>query len=209
MALLTPISAYIEKYKIKDFDQITAERKSLLEEFASKITSMEGKIQLTFICTHNSRRSHLSQIWAQTAASFYGIENVYCYSGGTEATAFNPRAVKAIQDAGFKVEYDNGSENPEYLVAFAEDQPALKCFSKTYDDVFNPQSDFLAIMTCDSANEACPVVIGAKAKIAILYRDPKEADGTPEETARYAERCEQIGREMFYAFSKLKNIKHG
>ena len=54
------------------------------------------------------------------------------------------------------------------------------------------------MMCCGSADAACPVVMGASARVRLLYRDPKEADDTPEEAARYDERCLQIATEMLW-----------
>ena len=188
------------------FDEISENRKELLESFTTYISEKmkENKeINLTFICTHNSRRSHMSQIWAQTAAEYFDIPNVECFSGGTEATAFNPRAVKAIRDAGFKVEQLNQSENPVYLVYYADDKDPLKCFSKVYSDDFNPSKNFAAIMTCSDADENCPVVFGAEQRFPIRYDDPKEYDETDLEEAKYKERFEQIGIEMLFVFNKI------
>src|SRR6186713_2799709 len=89
-----------------EFDQIPEERKPVLSEltrFVQDRTTKKIPVYLNFICTHNSRRSQLSQLWAQAAAYYYGVAEVFCYSGGTEATAFNLRAVKAMQDAGFRI----------------------------------------------------------------------------------------------------------
>lgn len=191
----------------KQFDQINNERKELLNSFAEYILRKikDGKeINLTFICTHNSRRSHISQIWAQAAAKYFGVKNVKCYSGGTEATAFNPRAVKAMEKAGFKVEKQDNSDNPLYLVYYSDEEEPLKCFSKVYNDPFNPQKEFAAIMTCSDADENCPVVFGAEKRFPIRYEDPKAFDGTDKEEEKYDERVEQIGREMLFSFSKLK-----
>lgn len=186
------------------FENIPPERKELLKSFAEYISKKlkdEKEINLTFICTHNSRRSHISQIWAQTSAEYYGIPNIKCYSGGTEATAFNPRAVKAMQKAGFKIEKKDDSVNPVYHVSYSEDKEPVECFSKVYSDEFNPQKDFAAIMTCSDADENCPVVFGAEARFPIRYDDPKEFDNTEIEEAKYDERVEQIGSEMLYLFS--------
>lgn len=188
------------------FDQIEDSRKKQLDEFAEYISNKlkDGKeVNLTFICTHNSRRSHISQIWAQTAAEFYNIPNIKCYSGGTEATAFNTRAVKAIKKAGFKIEKKHESDNPIYLVHFAENIEPLKCFSKVYSDPFNPKSNFAAIMTCSDADENCPVVFGAEARFPIRYDDPKEFDGTEQEEEKYEERVNQIGTEMLFVFNRI------
>jgi arsenate reductase len=162
------------------------------------------KILLNFVCTHNSRRSHISQIWAQTAAHYYGIDNVETFSGGTEATAFNPRAVTAMKDAGFDIAIIKDDKNPVYKVRFSIDAPAITVFSKKYDDEFNPRSDFAAIMTCSHADENCPFIPGAK-RIALTYDDPKDFDGTPEESAKYSERVNEIGREILFAFSQVSN----
>lgn len=190
----------------EEFDMIPVERKAELEELAMYVQKQQAgkeKSDLTFICTHNSRRSHLSQIWAQAASAWYGVANVECWSGGTEATAFNPRAVKAAQNAGFIVEKKGQEENPHYLVSYSEDFEPCICFSKTYDDPFNPQENYCAIMTCSSADEACPIVHGAAERLAIRYEDPKAYDGTDLEEKKYAERCRQIAREMLYAFSRV------
>jgi arsenate reductase len=180
---------------------IPALRKQQLAGLADYLKTQKGQpIHLSFICTHNSRRSHLGMIWAAVAAAHYGLENVSTYSGGTEATAFNPRAVAALQRAGFYVECPDG-ENPRYLVHFSGEQPPLTCFSKVYDHPDNPQQDFAAIMTCSDADENCPVIPGVKLRLPLTYEDPKVADDTPFEEERYDERVAQIGRELLYAFS--------
>lgn len=191
----------------KEFSTIPEERKEILRQISSYVQGKRLARQATslnFICTHNSRRSHISQIWAQAAAAFYDVENVKCYSGGTEATAFNPRAVAAMTEAGFKVVKVSDSNNPRYTVSFGEDLPTLMAFSKVYSDRFNPSRDFAAVMTCSHADENCPVVIGAEERISLPFDDPKDFDGTPQETAKYAERVREIGKEMAYAFSMAK-----
>jgi len=185
--------------------RIPEERKRPLEDVAALISSKRKggeATELTFICTHNSRRSQMGQLWAAAAAAHFGIDEVLTYSGGTEATAFNPRAVAAMEKAGFVIEKPGG-DNPRYLVTFDESGPAIECFSKTYDDPTNPAEDFVAIMTCADADEACPVVSGAALRAPIRYDDPKVADGTPEEEAVYDERCLQIATEMLYLFSRV------
>ncbi len=142
----------------------------------------------------------MSQIWAATAAEYFQIPNVNSFSGGTEATAFNPNAVKAVERTGFKIEKKSNSENPLYLVSFSDDKEPLRCVSKVYGDPFNPQNGFAAIMTCSEADAGCPVVFGADARFPIRYDDPKEFDGTDLEELKYRERFEQIGTEMLFAF---------
>ena len=185
--------------------RVPEERKRALDDVAALISSKRKggeATELTFICTHNSRRSQMGQLWAAAAAAHFGIDEVRTYSGGTEATAFNPRAVAAMEKAGFVIEKPGG-DNPRYLVTFDESGPAIECFSKTYDDPTNPAEGFVAIMTCADADEACPVVSGAALRAPLRYDDPNVADGTPEEEAVYDERCLQIATEMLYLFSRV------
>lgn len=191
----------------KGFNAIPSERKADLEKIASFIQAkvkLGEQVQLTYICTHNSRRSHLGQIWGATAAAYYSIPNVKTFSGGTESTAFNERAVVACRRAGFDIEQITKDKNAVYEVKFAIGAKPIKAFSKKYDDLSNPQSDFCAIMTCSQADEVCPVVKGAILRVATPYEDPKAFDGKPEETAKYDERCKQIATETLYLFSKVK-----
>jgi arsenate reductase (thioredoxin) len=204
--ILPQLQHTIEKL-VSEFNQIPHERKEIIKQltdFVSHRRKSGQKILLNFICTHNSRRSHISQVWAQTAAHYYGIENVETFSGGTEATAFNPRAVAAMKNAGFEIAAQKEGNNPVYEVKFADDAPALTVFSKKYDDAFNPKKDFAAVMTCSHADENCPLVIGASGRIALTYNDPKDFDGTPQESKKYTERVHEIGREILYAFSQVK-----
>jgi arsenate reductase len=190
-----------------EFNQIPDERKKiirLLTDFLIQRSKAGQKIRLNFICTHNSRRSHISQIWAQTAAHFYGVEGVETFSGGTEATAFNPRAVAAMKSAGFEIVIEKDGTNPIYEVRYSGQASPITVFSKKYDDEFNPKKDFAAIMTCSHADENCPLVVGASSRIAVTYDDPKDFDGTPQEAAKYSERVREIGREILYAFSQVK-----
>lgn len=189
-----------------DMESIPQPRKDKLEGMASFVRDRfksNAAANFTFICTHNSRRSHLSQIWAAVAAHYYGKEKgFYSFSGGTEDTAFNPRAVAAIERAGFQVD-NPGGENPHYQVHFSENAASLECFSKKYDHSSNANENFAAIMTCTDADEACPFIPGASLRVSLPYNDPKEADGTEEEAAKYDERCKQIATEMFYFMSRV------
>ncbi|MAT38287.1 MAG: protein-tyrosine-phosphatase [Ectothiorhodospiraceae bacterium] len=193
----------------KKLDRTPAERKETLRGIAEYIAEKARageKAKLTFICTHNSRRSHMSQIWAQAFAHRAGFGHVETFSGGTEATVFNPRAVKALRDIGFSIPAPEESGNPHYSVQYAESAPAVEAFSKKYSDEFNPQEGFLAVMTCSDADEACPVVFGAEARISIPYEDPKKYDGTDREERAYAERSMQIAAEMYYVLSEARKL---
>ncbi|MDW8273470.1 MAG: hypothetical protein RMJ53_04480 [Chitinophagales bacterium] len=189
------------------FKLIDKNRKKQLNEIANYITEKRRKnevVKLVFICTHNSRRSHFGEAWARAAALYYNIPNVETYSGGTEATAANYRTMQALVRAGFIHTVEEKKENPKNILRVSEHDSGKVHFSKKYNDDYNPKNGFAAIMVCNTADEACPVVFGAEKRFAIPYNDPKISDNTPQETATYDERCRQIAREMLYVFSKVK-----
>lgn len=215
LSLLTPstpmdrtlhpdLQRYVNERVLPAVATIPSERKESLDlivAFVKERKAAGATADLTFICTHNSRRSHLSQLWAATAAWSFGQDHVRTNSGGTEATAFNPRAVAAVERAGFHVVKPDG-KNPVYAVSFSNERKPEQCWSKKYDDAANPQKDFCAVMTCSEADTNCPIVRGALDRVSLPYIDPKEADGTPEETARYDERCLQIAAELWYVMQE-------
>lgn len=187
------------------FDVIPSDRKSELAKVADYVRERLAKSEpakLTFICTHNSRRSHLSQIWAQVASEHYGLVGVETFSGGTEATAFNPRAVAAMQRCGLKIVADDPAvANPRYSVYTSDSATPQVCFSKAYGDPPNPSKGYCAVMTCSQADDACPLVMGCDLRMPIRYEDPKVADDTEFEAQRYDERSAQICSEMLYMMS--------
>lgn len=190
-----------------NFESISAERKNILQPLVDYIQSKaanQQEIRLNLICTHNSRRSHLSQVWAQTAAAYNDIKNVFCYSGGTEATAMFPMVSKTLTKHGFEIKTIAEGSNPIYSIKYAANEHPVIGFSKTYDDSFNPQDEFAAIMTCSQADGGCPFIAGAEKRIPITFEDPKAFDNTPQQAEKYEERSLQIAAEMFYVFSQIK-----
>ncbi|MFK7926525.1 MAG: protein-tyrosine-phosphatase [Bacteroidia bacterium] len=160
--------------------------------------------QLVFICTHNSRRSHYGQIWAKVMADYFGYPRVKTYSGGTEATAFNPNAIAALKQQGFKLSCeDEQIDNPIYTAQYGSDFQLSPIYSKKYDAPQNPSADFCAIMTCTEADEACPIVFGASSRVSLPYEDPKKSDGTALQNATYQKRSLEIASEMAYLFANI------
>ena len=205
--LYPEIQAYWDQRAV-ELNSIPPTRKGELQrlsDYVSQCLSSGRHANLTFVCTHNSRRSHLTQIWAQIAAACFGLKAVNTFSGGTEATACNPRTVEALKRCGLRVSVDDAANaNPQYTVSFSESEPALICYSKIFNQAPNPSSGYCAVMTCSHADENCPVAIGCDLRLPIRYDDPKVSDDTPMEAATYDERCAQIAREMFYAMSRVK-----
>ena len=185
---------------------VSEKRKEVLQPLVNYIqdkVDTNEEIRLNFICTHNSRRSHLSQIWAQTMAFQFGIRNVFCYSGGTEATAMFTKVGETLVNQGFEIQQLSENENPVYAIKYSDNEPPIIAFSKTYFDAFNPKSKFSAIMTCNNADEGCPMVIGAEARFPIKYDDPKAFDGTEVMNEKYTERSLEIASEMCFVFAQI------
>ena len=204
--LYPEVKYYLEAVE-NDFASIPNDRRQKLNEIAGFISTLlatRATAKVVFICTHNSRRSQLSQVWAAAAAEYYNLaDRVESYSGGTQVTAFNIRAVEAIRRAGLRVARAEG-ENPHYQVRMGPMLEPLFCYSKEYDHAENPQQDFVAVMTCSEADSNCPIVHGAGARFSLPYVDPKLSDGTQDETEVYDERCRQIATEVSYLMSLVK-----
>ena len=191
---------------IIDFQNVNEERKTLLQplvDFVQQKTNRGDDINLNFICTHNSRRSHLAQIWGQVASAYFNVPNIHCYSGGTETTVLFPKVVETLINQGFTIFKIAETNNPVYAIKYSDNALPIIGFSKKYDSPFNPTEAFVAIMTCSQADGGCPLVAGAEKRVPITFEDPKISDNTPEQSKVYAERSLQIATEMFYVFSKI------
>jgi len=204
MALYNKLEDLISSF---DVQSISEERKGVLTELVNYVqekVELGLEIRLNFICTHNSRRSHLSQIWARVAAYYFDIGFISCYSGGTEATALFPIVAETLSTQGFEILKLSESENPIYGVKYDSNMDPVIAFSKTYDHPFNPSAEYAAVMTCSDADQNCPVIMGAEKRIPVTYNDPKKYDGTDLQKEKYAQRSIEIATEMFYVFSQIE-----
>jgi len=203
MLLLPQLEKTVSKI---DLEMVSSERREILQPMVDYIREklIRGQlVRLNFICTHNSRRSHLSQVWAQSMAHYLGFDMVFCYSGGTESTAIYPMVADVLKLQGFEVETTDQSHNPVYTFKYSMTEPPIIGFSKKWDDEFNPQTGFAAVMTCSHAHETCPFIVGAEVRLPVTYEDPKHHDSSPEQEAKYAERSIQIASEMLYVFTMV------
>lgn len=197
------IQSFVERL---EFSEISRERSQLLKQVADSLLEKKQNgedIHLNFICTHNSRRSQLSQVWAETAAAYFRMENIQFYSGGTEVTAFHPNAVRALEESGFQVSRNDPPENPVYQVSYSTQADPISCFSKAYHEAMPHSGSFIAILTCSEAEGNCPFIPEAETRFLVTYEDPKEADGTSREQQTYMMRNQQIASEMFFLFSQI------
>ena len=204
--LLPALQTYLQRLPAGPPPPARQEVLAPLATFLAQDLGQAGQAQLTFICTHNSRRSHFGQVWARVWAVALGLDQIATYSGGTEATACHPHTLRALAAAGLRIAPQSEGLNPHYHLHFSDHHAPIEAWSKVYTDPANPRQGFAAVMTCDSAYEACPVVLGAAARFPILYEDPKAFDGTPQETAAYAERCAQVATEMRWVMETARSL---
>uniref|UniRef100_UPI004049FDDB arsenate-mycothiol transferase ArsC n=1 Tax=Gelidibacter sp. TaxID=2018083 RepID=UPI004049FDDB len=199
---ITTVINHLDTNSVSESRQKTLQ--PLIDYVKFKVSDKQN-VRLNFICTHNSRRSHLSQVWAQAMAAYFNIPNVVAYSGGTEATALFPMAAKTLEASGFKINVIAEGQNPIYSIKYDDNAHPIIGFSKTYDSEFNPTSGFCAIMTCSQADGGCPFIAGAEKRVPITYDDPKAFDHTPQQAEKYMERSLQIATELKYVFEKVKS----
>lgn len=197
---------------LADRDMVSSERRGTLENLAAYIVEKKERdlpARFIYICTHNSRRSQISQCWSLWAAAYFQMDFVGSWSGGTEVTAFFTEARQSLVRHGFPLIPDD-TEPSALNTRFLFSDPILQkiagaahLYSKIYTDEQNPATDFAAIMTCSSADANCPLVPGAEKRISLPFEDPKRADEAPvkEKEATYDATTREIGREILLAFS--------
>lgn len=194
----------IEKVSRIPIDNNRIEILNQLSSYIQHKIDQNQKIDINFICTHNSRRSHLGQVWMQTFAEHFNIKNLHAYSGGTEETAMAKPIVNTLIKQGFTINALSDNTNPVYAIKTSDNSLPMIGFSKKYNHSFNPTSGFAAIMTCSQADEGCPFVAGSDKRIPITYEDPKLYDNTDLQDEKYQERSYQIASEVYYILSQIK-----
>ncbi|MDO6745211.1 hypothetical protein Q4553_11550 [Tenacibaculum soleae] len=186
---------------------ISIERKKLLTDIAQSIVNEyedREKINLNFICTHNSRRSQFAQVWSFYAIEYFNLRNIFAYSGGTETTAFHRNTVKSLQKTGFNFNIvDFSHQNPRYLITFKGSKKSILGFSKIYDHP-NNSYPYIAITTCNNADENCPFIPDAITRFHLPYSDPKNFDNTDLVSENYLNTSKNIACEVFFIFEFIK-----
>lgn len=201
-----------QKLMVKDFFEeagktveISDNRKVLLTKITDSIVAMlndKKTVNINFICTHNSRRSQLGQVWGFFAVDYFKLSNINTFSGGTEVTAFHRNTVKTLKQVGFTFNVtDFSHQNPVYAIDFGTDKK-LAGFSKQYHNSVN-KTPFIAVTTCDSADANCPFIPEAIGRFHMPFVDPKISDGTERQDETYLVTNKQIAGELFFVFSEV------
>jgi len=161
-------------------------------------------VNLNYICTHNSRRSQLAQVWSSYAANYFKFYEVKSFSGGTEATSFYRNTIKTLQDVGFVFQIiDFSHQNPVYAINYKNGIDPIIGFSKLYNHIDN-QKPLIAITTCSNADKNCPFIPDAIHRFHLPFVDPKQFDKTLHKAEKYLETNKQIAGEIHYIFKIIK-----
>lgn len=108
---------------------------------------MTERLRVMFLCTGNSCRSQMAEGWAKALKA----REIEAFSAGTNPHGLNPRAVRAMAEAGVDISGHT---------------------SKTPADLERAGVRFDVVVTvCDSAHEACPVFPGARV-VHVGFEDP-------------------------------------
>ena len=162
-------------------------------------------VKIIFICTHNSRRSQFSQVWAYISSLYFKLDFIKPFSGGTEIDTVNLNVINSLISSGLKIEKTHKGKAIYLLKSFKKDK-GINLYSKVYNSKLNPSKHFIAIMTCSDADQMCPVIKGADKKVSLPYSDPRVADNTGLEKEVYNQTCSIIAKEMFYLMKQVKKI---
>ncbi|TGK05204.1 hypothetical protein EHQ53_16295 [Leptospira langatensis] len=207
--LFEPLKRFLQEREA-EYSLIDQDRKRILLQFSESMKSslaMNNLSEMVFVCTHNSRRSQIAQLLMLASAEYLGVSGIGAYSGGTEVTALHHNSAIALEQIGFKVDVEGTKEpNPKYWISYKSKMIPVTAYSKLYSGAVTSKRKFIAVMVCSSADEACPFVPGAFARISLPYSDPKEFDSSADPIQEYIRTCEEIGREMLFALSNVKQV---
>jgi len=132
------------------------------------------KKSVLFLCTGNSCRSQMAEGWLK----HLGGENFEVFSAGIEAHGKNPRAIRAMQEAGV----DISDQESDML------DPALL------------NSLDLLVTVCGHADEFCPVAPVSCKKEHWPFDDPAKSTGSEEEVMDDFRRVRDQIRKRIKAF---------
>ncbi|SER84781.1 arsenate reductase [Salipaludibacillus aurantiacus] len=116
---------------------------------------MMSKPVIYFLCTGNSCRSQMAEAFGK----HYLQDKYEVYSAGIEAHGVNPKAVKAMKEAGIDITGQTSDTiDPDLL-----------------------QKAHLVVTLCGHANDVCPATPPDKERVHWGFDDPAKAEGTDEE----------------------------
>ncbi len=166
-------------------------KKNHLDEIVSEINAGLAKTDnIVFLCTHNSRRSQLCQIWGSILSKIYKIDLNF-HSAGSEKTEVHKNIFYCLSNAGVKV-----GDNKIHF-----EDLTINLRSKRLGEI--KAKKFIAIMTCSDAEKSCPTDPRSIKNIKIIYEDPKIFDNSEREKEEYYKTSKSIAEDLNYIIKKL------
>tara|TARA_Y100001949_G_C15986510_1_gene330879 strand:+ start:2001 stop:2567 length:567 start_codon:yes stop_codon:yes gene_type:complete len=167
-------------------------RKKRLDNIASVINENLNKTRsIVFLCTHNSRRSQICEVWGKVFAEIYR-KKININSAGAFKTVVHSQVYESIVKCGLVV--DNKKE-----IFF--DKKKFKLNSKTIDSL--TMKNFIAVMTCSNAEKSCPNDPRSIRNIKMFFNDPRIYDETDKMSREYLNTTIYIAEELNYIFKNI------
>jgi len=167
------------------------DKKNLLDDIISKIQkSLKITNNIVFLCTHNSRRSQLCQVWGIILSKIYNIDLKF-NSAGTEKTEVNKNILYCFSHIGLEVKGNK----------IIYEDLSISLHSKLLDEI--QPNKFISIMTCSDAEKSCPSDSRSIKNISMTYQDPKVFDYKEKEKDEYLKTSKLIAKELNYVLKKL------
>jgi len=205
---LYPILNEYVKELYREFRDIPEERRFRLNEIVDYVQNqrmLNKNPQLLFISSNQASIGQMIQIWAETAAYYYGLTGIKTYSGGMNPQGISTSTIVSLERAGFIVYRSNIEGVDLYKVKYSYNLRPIQIFPKKIDYRINPRADYMAIMVERSADINISRVRGTHDRLSLPYNDPLQYEDSAMEDGAYDHLCRQIALEMFYVFSQLKN----
>lgn len=180
----------IEKFKPNDKSKIR------LHDIIDGINSLtqKRKLNLVFICNHNSRRSQFAQFWGEILAIHYK-KRINIFSAGIIKTEIYFQVIESIKRIGFNILKLKSSYQINY------NNQTINLSSKLLEKI--KIKNFISIMTCSNTDASCPINLRSALNLNLYFQDPKVYDGAFNEEQKYDAICLKIASELNYIVKNL------
>ena len=192
------LNSFCEK-RLAEFDVIDKSRKVVLDSIALSISTTRAKVMVG--CETNTRRTQLMSIWLQTALNYYGIYDIYIFSGGLSGQQVNKNVFEQLKKSGFVVEY----LEDKAIVSLAKTLSTYMYYSKGLNDEMNPKDGYIGISVCSGAEY---FKLNGFVNYNLPYENPKFYDKTASEKYINTQLNLLISREMMYLAHKIKQLNN-
>ena len=183
----------LDKY-IDNLDEVILRdyQKSRVKKISQELSGVINSCnKIVFMCTLNSRRSQLCEVWANILSNRLNLKLSF-FSAGTEKTEVYKEVIETLCRVGVDI-------NKEGKLNLTSN--TINIYSKTLDEI--KEDKFIGIMNCSDAEKHCPLDPRSKKNIKLFYDDPKKYDGTTKESDEYDRTCRLIASELNAIFKLL------